>query len=116
MNSKKPPVAIIFLGLLYIAVGAVNFAHHFRQSLASPRGGVWVLLVELLAIVAGAFLLRGQNWARWLALAWMLFHVAISAAVLRELIIHGVICILIAWLLFRPESTRYFRPPPLEQT
>jgi len=116
MNSKKPPVAIIFLAALYLAVGAVGFVRHFRESLASPRGGVWVLLVEVLAIFAGVFLLRGQNWARWLALAWILFHVAMSIGEWRELAVHGVICVLIAWLLFRPESRRYFRPPPLQQT
>jgi hypothetical protein len=116
MNSKKPPVAIIFLGALYIAVGAVGFIRHFRDSLPSPRDGVWILLTEALAIVAGVFLLRGQNWARWLAVAWIAFHVAISVGAWRELVIHSVICILIAWLLFRPESTRYFRPPPLGQT
>ena len=32
-----------------------------------------------LAIVCGVFLLRGHNWARWLALAWIAFHVVLSA-------------------------------------
>jgi hypothetical protein len=29
-------------------------------------------------VVAGVFLLRGENWARWLAAAWMAFHVVIG--------------------------------------
>jgi hypothetical protein len=41
---------------------------------------VWILIVELAAIVCGAFMLRGANWARWLALAWMGFHVVLSLA------------------------------------
>jgi hypothetical protein len=60
--------------------------------------------------VAGVFLLRGQNWARWLALAWITFHVVISYGVLRELVVHGVICVVFAWILFRPAAGRYFRP------
>ena len=55
-------------------------------------------------------MLRGQNWARWLAVAWMAFHVAISVFhPLRELAIHVVFLVLIAWILFRPGATRYFR-------
>ena len=108
-NWKKPPASIIVLACLYILVGVVGLIRHFRESLASPAGGVWVLLTECLAIVAGVFLLRGQNWARWLALAWIAFHVAISFGVMRELIVHSVFLALFAWILFRPEARRYFR-------
>ena len=48
-------------------------AYHFSE-LRQPEG-VWVGLTELLAILSGVFMLRGQNWARWLALAWIAFHV-----------------------------------------
>ncbi|MFI5106198.1 MAG: hypothetical protein ACHP79_14855 [Terriglobales bacterium] len=109
-NWKKPPASIIVVACLYILVGALAFVGHFKDSLASPREGLWILLTECLAIVAGVFLLRGQNWARWLALAWIAFHVVISYAVLRELVVHSVICVLFAWILFRPEAGRYFRP------
>jgi hypothetical protein len=52
----------------------------------------------------------GQNWARWLALAWIAFHVVLSALhPIPELIIHAVFCAVFAWLLFRPEAARYFR-------
>jgi hypothetical protein len=60
--------------------------------------------------VSGIFLLRGQNWARWLALAWIVFHVALSAFhPLRELAVHVVLCAFIALVLFRPAAGRYFR-------
>jgi len=39
---------------------------------------MWVCLLSLAAVIAGAGLLRGYNWARWLALAWIAFHVAIQ--------------------------------------
>jgi hypothetical protein len=69
-----------------------------------------VELTELTAILCGAFLLRGQNWARWLALAWIAFHVVLSMFhPFRELAIHGLFFVVIAWILFRSESGRYFR-------
>jgi len=55
------------------------------------------------------FMLRGQNWARWLALLWMATHVVISAFhPMRELVIHSVVFVLIAYLLFRREAREYF--------
>lgn len=32
---------------------------------------VYSFLASLITVVAGVFLWRGRNWARWLALAWM---------------------------------------------
>ncbi|MCU1261762.1 MAG: Quinone oxidoreductase, partial [Bryobacterales bacterium] len=78
---------------------------------------VWAEVVELLAIIAGAFMLRGHNWARWLALAWMAFHVVLSAFhAFREFAIHCLFCAVIAWLLFRPKVARYFHPAGIEPT
>ena len=34
-----------------------------------------IALFELLAVLAGVFLLKGRNWARWLLLLWIAFHV-----------------------------------------
>ena len=59
----------------------------------------------LAAIVAGVFLLRGRNWARWLAAAWMAAHVAISAFHSRqELIAHSILLVLIVYLQFRRDA------------
>jgi len=69
-----------------------------------------VELVEIAAIVSGAFLLRGENWARWAAVVWIGFHVVLSAFhELREFIVHALFCAVIAWILFRPEAGRYIR-------
>lgn len=105
---KRPPAAILFIAILYVAVGAIGFVGHFRDSLASPREGVWIELTEFLALLSGIFMLRGQNWARWLAVAWIAFHVALSYGVPRELAVHTVFLALIMWILFRPEAARYF--------
>ena len=110
MNANKRPISVTILACVYLAVGALGFAYHFRELLSLQQDIVWAELTELLAIVSGAFMLRGHDWARWLALAWMVFHVVLSAFHSpRELAIHGLICAVIAWILFRSQATRYFR-------
>jgi hypothetical protein len=110
MNASKRPISVTILACVYLAVGAIGFTYHFREMLSLEQGSVWAELTEFLAIVSGAFMLRGHNWARWLALAWILFHVVLSAFHSpRELAIHGLFCAVIAWILFRPQGARYFR-------
>ncbi len=107
---NKRPISIVILAGVYILVGAVAFAFYFPALLKGRPDSVWIELTELLAIIAGVFLLCRQNWARWLALAWIAFHVAISIYhPVRELVMHSVLCVVIAWLLFRPAAARYFR-------
>jgi hypothetical protein len=108
MNAAKRPVSVWILSCLYIAVGTIGFAYHFSELMAHQDDSVWIELTELLAIVSGAFMLRGHNWARWLALVWMAFHVAISVPVYRQMAVHLTIFAGIAWVLFRPNTRRYF--------
>lgn len=112
VNATPRPLSVTILACVYIAVGAggaVAHAWDFRSSDGFPSDAVWAELTEFLAIVCGAFLLRGRNWARWLAVAWMAFHVVLSVHALHEFLIHCLFLILIAWLLFRPPAARYFR-------
>jgi hypothetical protein len=117
MNANKRPISITILACAYLAVGVGGFAVHFRELLARHPDAVGIEVTELTAIVCGVFLLRGQNWARWLALAWIAFHVILSAFHgIPELVIHAVFCAVFAWLLFRPEAARYFRGTQSEPT
>jgi|ERR1700757_4237101 uncharacterized membrane protein HdeD (DUF308 family) len=106
MNSKCP-VSVLVIACLYIAVGAIGFVAHFHD-LHQPDGK-WIELTEFLALLAGLFMLRGHNWARWLAIAWMALHVAISYPAIPQLAIHSVFLATIAWLLFRPDARVWFR-------
>lgn len=108
MNSMKRPLPVLILSCLYIAVGTMGFVYHFSELMAYQPDSVWIEITELLGAIAGAFMLRGHNWARWLALAWIAFHVAISFPVLRQVAIHSVIFVAIAWVLFRPDARLYF--------
>ena len=118
MTSKLRPISVTLLAWLYIVVGTIGFVSHFSEIHATNMfryDGIWIEVVEVLAIVCGIFLLRDRNWARWLAIAWMAFHVALSAyGPIRELLIHSVIFIAIAWVLFRAPAARYFRGARIE--
>lgn len=110
MDKIRRPIPVLVIACLFLLVGSVAFVFHFRQIL--QPNGIWIEVTEALAIVAGAFMLQGRNWARWLAVMWMIFHVILSAfGALHELAIHMVILAIITWLLFLPESRRYFGKP-----
>jgi hypothetical protein len=113
MTWNVRPLAVTILGWLYLVVGTCGFVFHLTELDARSLfryDGVWVELVEVLAIACGIFLLRGRNWARWLAIAWMAFHVGLSALeAFRGFALHCLFGAVIAWLLFRPDATRYFR-------
>ncbi len=112
MNGNKRPLSVTILACVYIAVGAIGFAYHFtelRHAGAFSYEALLVELVEVLAILFGAFMLRGRNWARWLALAWIAFHVILSAFhAFPEFALHALFCAVIAWILLRPIAARYF--------
>ncbi len=70
---------------------------------------IWTGLVSAAAIVSGAYMLRGINWARWLAMAWIAFHVVLSFFhSWPEFAVHGVIFVAFAIILFLPEANRFF--------
>ncbi len=109
MKTVPRPLSVLAVACLYIVVGAARFAYHFPELMAFRQDAIWIELTELLAVVCGVFMLRGHNWARWLAVAWIGFHVAISFPVVRQVIVHSLIFALIFFALFRPNAGRYFR-------
>lgn len=115
MAGNPRPIAVTLLAGLYIAIGAAGLVAHFHGLTRSDLfrfDGLGIELLELAALVCGIFLLRGQNWARWLALAWISFHVVLSVFNgPGEVAIHALFCAVIAWFLFRGDAARYFRAP-----
>ena len=110
MNPNKRPLSILILACVYIGIGTLGFVYHFNELLARHADAIGIELTEFVAIICGIFLLRGNNWARWLALAWIAFHVAISMLHnLGEVAVHGLACVVIAYILLRPAANRYFR-------
>jgi uncharacterized membrane protein len=109
---NKRPITVTILACVLIATGVASLTFHvpdFKASHSLLSGFVLPSLVRILAIVSGVFLLRGSNWARWLALAWIAFHVAISFFdSLQKVAVHSLIFLLFGYLLLRPEATAYF--------
>jgi hypothetical protein len=64
----------------------------------------------VLAVVSGVFMLRGWNWARWLLVVWLAFHVALSALhSVFQVAVHGVLFGVIVYFLFRNAANAFFR-------
>ena len=104
--SPARPVSVTIIAWVYIAVGVGGFAVHFHDLRRVDT--LEVELTELLAALSGVFILRGQNWARWLALAWIAAHTIFSAFnSFPEFAVHAVFTGIIGWVLFRP-AARYF--------
>ncbi|MGO9324234.1 MAG: hypothetical protein ACLP07_06695 [Terracidiphilus sp.] len=112
VQSTKRPITITILSWLYIAIGVLSTAAHYANfSSHKPMVNefVWITALGAAAILAGAFMLHGQNWARWLGLVWMATHVVISALhLMHGFLIHSVLLVLIAYFLFRREAREYF--------
>lgn len=113
MNQR--PIAVTVIAWLLIAVGIFGFGFHLKE-LFLERSFHWedlsVPMVNLLACALGFFILKGHNWARWLAVAWMAFHVAISLfESLERTAMHLLLLGLIAYALFRRDAKVYFERP-----
>ena len=110
---KKRPIGVIVVAVLLMIAGVaglVGDGMNFKSLSASHYETVWIAAVHVLAIVAGVFLLRGSDWARWLTIAWMAFHVAISFLnSWQQAVMHGVILVLFVWILFSRDARAYFR-------
>jgi hypothetical protein len=106
------PFAVTILSWLFIAAGAVGLVYHavgFRAG--DPLADViLVLVVRALAIWGGIFALRGANWARWLLVAWMAYHVVISwGHSTSEVASHAILLLVTAIVYFRAPGSAWFR-------
>ena len=109
----KRPHSVSVISGIFLAAGVVGLAYHvteFRSQGPFPYELVWVCLVRLLAIICAVFMLRAANWARWLLVIWIAYHVVLSAFhSTAQVIIHSVLLAVIAYFLFRPSASSYFR-------
>lgn len=109
VRLMKTYAAVIVVACLYLLVGIGVGVEQFPHLLAGQREAIGMEIAEALAIVTGVCLLLRQGWARWLAVVWMAFHVAIMLSDPGKALVHVVLAGLIAWALFRPESRGWFQ-------
>ncbi|MFZ0632470.1 MAG: hypothetical protein WA399_07785 [Acidobacteriaceae bacterium] len=108
----KRPLAVTFVGWLYLVVNVIGLARHYSDVLPPHHiEDLWIDLLRIIGVLAGAFLLRGAFWAPWLAIAWMAFHVWVGWLNGRiPGLVHSGFFLLILYLLFlRPDSRAWFR-------
>src|ERR1700730_5797637 len=111
----KRPFQVTALGWLFIAVGIVSSAYHLWKS-PLDRWTIPVLLVGIIAIVAGGFLLRGARWARWVVLGWLAFHVAgMKLNSLADALSHLVLLLVVNYFLLGPPTAKYFQSTRAKQ-
>lgn len=114
---EQRPRSITIISWLFIIFGSIALLSGllpfgeitFAQRIAELKGHWMVHLSRILAIVAGLFMLRGRNWARWLLVVWILFHIVLSALhSLTQLLLHAAIFTVILYFLFRRDASAYF--------
>jgi hypothetical protein len=110
----KRPLSVTLIACLLILSGAAGIAYHFTDVKTwhpFPYGYMATLLIRVLAIVAGIYLLRGRDWARWVALLWIAFHLGISFFNdWSQVAVHTVVLAVFCYVLLRPAANAYFRP------
>jgi hypothetical protein len=116
MNNR--PRSITVISWIFIVFGGIGFLASLVPYLdAAPAQRIaeltahWMLHVaRLAAVLSGVFMLYGFNWARWLLVAWIVFHLILS--VLHsplQLLMHSVLFAIVLYFIFRPQASAYFR-------
>ena len=111
----KRPLSVTLISYLFIIAGAAGIIYHASElrEIATHREVIWVLTVRLLAIVGGLYALRGANWARWLLVAWIVYHVILSFYhSTAELAMHAALTVVVLIALFYKGANAYFVERP----
>ena len=109
MSALKRPYEVTVAGWLFIVIGVLNTAWHLWKG-AFDLWMVAILFLTVSAIVAGVFLLRGARWARWLAVAWVAFHVVVSALnSVSAALPHVVLLLVFVYVLLGPPTRQYYQ-------
>jgi len=117
-KMKERPISVTIVGWLFTLAGATGLVRGVLPLIMGPFSitrhtlfdSTMVFFSGLLACLSGLFILRGRNWARWLCVAWIGAHVVLSIAHTRfEVLVHSGIMLVLAYFLFRPSASAYFR-------
>ena len=116
MNERPRPITVI--SWIFIVFGSIalltgllpNVNTTTTQRIAELKTHWFVHVSRMLMILSGVFMRYGCNWARWLLVAWMAFHIIIRALHSPfQLLMHTLIFAVILYFLFRPPASTYFR-------
>jgi hypothetical protein len=117
---RKRPLSITVIGWTFVVAGLIGLAYHateFNAERPFDPDFIWVCFVRLLAVVCGGFILRGSNWARWLLVFWLGYHVGLSVVHTPfKLAVHSLLFAGLLFFLFRGPAPAYFRSPKPDNT
>ena len=115
---RPRPLSITIISWLFIVFGVMALVAglwplmHMRGAdrLADFEKHWMVHLSRAAQIIAGVFMLRGKNWARWLLVVWLAFHVIVGALhSMFHLVTHVIVFAAGMYFLFRRNASAYFR-------
>jgi hypothetical protein len=105
---KRRPLSITIISWIFIVFGSIALLSGVLP-LADLKSHWYIHLSRILQIVAGVFMLYGRNWARWLLVAWIAFHLVVGAMHgIGALMMHIVIFSVILFFVFRRDANEYF--------
>lgn len=120
---KKRPLSITIISWLFIVFGAIALVAGLWP-LVHLNGAQriidfekhWIVHLSRTAqIIAGLGMLYGYNWARWLLVVWLAFHIIVGALHSPvQLLTHVLVFLVGMFLLFRTAASVYFRSPDSE--
>jgi hypothetical protein len=101
------------VGWLLVGAGVVGMIFPviaLRQPGWSVVDLLTIVATNLIGLFCGVLLLRRVRWARWLAIAWLGFHVAIGALnSVKSGLVHALFLAICAYALFCREAAEWFR-------
>jgi uncharacterized membrane protein HdeD (DUF308 family) len=117
---KPRPLSITIISWLFIVFGAIALVaglwplvHMNGAQLIADSEKHWMVHLSRIAqIVAGVGMLYEHNWARWLLVVWLAFHIIVGALHSSiQMLTHVLFFLVGMFFLFRPAASAYFRAP-----
>ena len=121
---KTRPTSIAVIAWILIAMGGISLITSTislnnpitkeltgRSPLPIPLQYTIMYLGLIITLVSGIAMLRGQNWARLLYVAWSIigFVIGIVTSPMKPAMIPGLaLFLIVAFFLFRPKANEYF--------
>jgi hypothetical protein len=114
---KARPLSVTIIAWLFMIFGSIALLSgllpltgaNVSQLIAEFKTHWMVHLSRVVQVVSGLFMLRGHNWARWLGIIWIAFHIVVGALHgWVQFLTHVLIFSVILFFLFRPRANEYF--------
>ena len=115
----RRPFSITIISWIFIAFGGIALlatllrpaGSSAAQRVAEHPIEFWLIqVIRIIAVLCGVFMLYGFNWARWLLVVWVGYHIVLS--ILHspwELLVHSLLFTIVLYFVFRPQASAYFR-------